>query len=85
MLEWKGDRGRVRMGQDITYRAFTRRLGNIVFVVEGNAETMRINRYCIYWLGKAHDWVAADFGALKTRVRGWSAYARRQQIRAVSA
>lgn len=84
LIEWKGEGGTLRRGQEISFSAFTRVIGNIVFVVEGNAETMEVWRYCIFWKGRPREWVGADLSAVKQRIRGWATYARsRREIRLV--
>ena len=52
MLEWKGKGGVIKLGQRITFERFTRHLGNTVFVVEGDAKTMKVGRYCCFWKGR---------------------------------
>src|SRR6185312_11715137 len=47
LLEWKGKGGSVRRGQELSYIQFTKIPNNIVFIVDGDAETMNVNRYQI--------------------------------------
>lgn len=72
LLEWKGDGGMVREGQRRTYVEWTRVFGNIVFVVEGDAKTMAVRRYGIFWNGKQKPWTVADMSDLKIRIRDWA-------------
>ncbi len=74
LLEWKGAGGSVGRGQELSYIAFTRSPGNIVFVVEGDAETMIVRRYCIFWKGKKQGWITASLEDVKIRIRGWGEY-----------
>lgn len=79
LLEWKGDGGSIKTGQRITYERFTAREGNAVFVVEGDAKTMAVRRYCKFKLGKQHEWIDGDLGAVKAAIRGWVSQARNRQ------
>ena len=72
LLEWKGNGGNLSMGQKITYKNFTLIPGNVVFVVNGNAESMVVKNYCIFWNGKQHDWISADIDVLKSRITAWA-------------
>lgn len=78
MLEWKGQGGSLRKGQELTYQAFTKQPGNIVFVIEGDAETMIVQRYCIFWQGRQHPWQAADLAEIQNRIRGWVDYTQKR-------
>lgn len=71
MLEWKGDGGSLRQGQTMTYRAFTSIPGNTVFVVQGDAETMDVERYCVFWQGRQCPWVVGGLAEVKGRIRSW--------------
>lgn len=71
MLEWKGDGGSVKVGQRITYEKFTQTLGNVVFVVSGDAETMDVVNYRLFWLGKGGVPVPCDLSELKARLTKW--------------
>lgn len=76
LLEWKGDGGQVQTGQHISFTNFTKQqVGNIVFVVAGNSETMDVTGYFVYWKGKRHPWVDANLDSLKLRIKGWADYA----------
>lgn len=72
LLEWKGDGGAVRQGQRLSYVAFTRTPGNVVFVVEGDAESMAVRRYLTFWRGEQCDWVEASLDDVKKRIRAWA-------------
>jgi len=71
MLEWKGDGGSVKTGQQITYERFTQTLGNVVFVVGGDAQTMEVNTYQIFWRGQSVPPVPCDLAELKERLSNW--------------
>ena len=72
LLEWKGDGGALRTGQRLSYIQFTRSHGNIVFVVHGNAETMAVDGYYIFWQGQQEPFVAATLTDVKERIRKWA-------------
>lgn len=78
MLEWKGKGGSVGVGQRITYEAFTRTPPNVVFVVEGDAETMEVQRFCLFWDGKQQPWIEGDIEAVKARISAWCAHVSRR-------
>lgn len=77
MLEWKGEGGSIKTGQRISYEAFTaQKYGNVVFVIEGDAETMEVGRYCRFWLGQQTEWIDADLENVKKSITRWSQLAR---------
>jgi len=71
LLEWKGQGGSIKTGQRITYQRFTSHPGNAVFVVEGDAKTMAVTRYCKFKLGQQLAWESADLEIVKRAIRGW--------------
>tara|TARA_R110000822_G_C15093875_1_gene471071 strand:- start:206 stop:628 length:423 start_codon:yes stop_codon:yes gene_type:complete len=80
MLEWKGPGGSLAGGQIIAFEHLTltpegKANGNIVFVVEGDPRTMEIQRYCIFWGGRQHNWVTAAFNELRARIKAWDTWA----------
>lgn len=75
MLEWKGDGGSVRRGQLLSYTAFTKKLGNVVFVVYGNAETMDVNGYSLFWNGCKYPFFSDDLCGVKDRISRWASWA----------
>lgn len=79
LLEWKGDGGSIKRGQERSYIQFTRWGGNIVFVVNGDAETMVVRDYCIFWDGKRLPTVPADLNGVKARLRKWADWVQREQ------
>lgn len=76
VLEWKGDGGALKTGQTLTYRRFTGQLGNIVFVVEGNAETMLVTRYCWFWNGRQKEWHDSNLEGVQRAIESWAKQAR---------
>lgn len=73
LLEWKGLGGTVGRGQEISFVAFTNNdLGNVVFVVHGDAETMAVTGYSCFWRGRHEPLVEADLDTLKQRIARWA-------------
>lgn len=77
LLEWKGDGGSLRTGQRLTYEAFTAVSGNIVFVVQGDAVDMLVERYCLFWQGRQLAWQVADLSVVKARLRSWAEWVQK--------
>ncbi len=73
-LEWKGEGGKLNIGQIRTFNAVTSVRGNIVYVVEGDAETMKVVRYCRFWQGKQRRWQTGNLEALKADIKRWVAW-----------
>lgn len=82
LLEWKGEGGSIKHGQRLSYTAFTALPGNIVFIIDGDAETMLVKRYCIFWAGRQHAWIDAALDDVKTRMRGWVSHAEARKVAA---
>ncbi len=74
-LEWKGEGGSLSTGQIIKFCQLTRANGNVVFVVEGNAETMEAKRYCCFWRGQQSAWIDGTIHALKAEMNRWADWA----------
>jgi len=72
-LEWKGEGGEIKTGQRILFEQFTKVKGNAVFVVEGDAESMKVDRYCRFKLGAKGPWKKATLEEVKSALRGWVA------------
>lgn len=75
LLEWKGAGGRITGGQKGSYRKFTKWRGNIVFVVNGDAQTMAVTSYFIFWNGKEQPLIQASLEDIKDRLRQWDLWA----------
>ena len=78
MLEWKGQGGSIHTGQRLSFEAFTRITGNVVFVVDGDAETMEVTQYRVFWRGKQEPAVPGDINRLKQRIANWAAWVQQQ-------
>lgn len=72
LLEWKGDGGSLRRGQELSFQAFTAKPGNVVFVVHGDAETMEVKRYSFFWQKQHRPFVPATLDVLKNHIRAWA-------------
>lgn len=81
-LEWKGEGGTLHTGQRLTFEAITRTVGNIVFVVDGDALTMDVKQYRIFWRGKIEAPVVGGLDELKERMRKWAAWVQEQDWQA---
>ncbi len=80
LLEWKGGGNHIPTGQARSFQAFTeQRLGNVVYVVCGDAEHMTVRQFCRYWNGKRLAWQDADLEGIKDSIRGWVSYVTRSQ------
>jgi hypothetical protein len=80
LLEWKSKNEDLPSAQHISFSAFTRTSGNVVFVVQGDPKTMEVMRYCIYWDGRRRGWASASIDELKARLKDWFRYADTQNI-----
>ena len=70
-LEWKGNGAGLKYAQKRTFQEVTRQRGNAVFVVEGDAETMDVKRWCIFWMARQGKGESGGLEDLKERVRAW--------------
>lgn len=78
-LEWKGRAGSIGVGQRRAFEAVTKTRGNVVFVVEGHANTMEVRRFCRFWASRQHDWTDGDLDAVKASIRGWVQWVQSQR------
>ena len=81
ILEWKGDDGKIKTGQRITFQALTRYPGNFVLVAEGNAETMEVSRWCFYRDGRESAWREGNLQEVMAELKEWSDRSQQQPIR----
>lgn len=85
ILEWKGPGGSLAAGQIIAYEHITlspdgKPNGNIVFVVDGNPQTMEVIRYSIFYGGKQFEWVESDLSGVKARMKAWDIFTSKQSF-----
>lgn len=72
MLEWKPSAADLSAGQQRSLIAFSRQQrGNLVLVVAGDAETMRVHAVRPIWLGRLQAWEETGLDGLKDRIRKW--------------
>jgi hypothetical protein len=77
LLEWKSTLGRLTLGQAAAYFAFSRLPGCACFVAVGDAETMVVNEYTLFWREKYQRVFPATLPELKDRVSGWHSFVDR--------
>lgn len=82
LLEWKGAGGSVKRGQELTFRQFTKSPHNVVFIVDGDAETMNISRYQLFWHGVPEKWEDGNLDVVKERIQKWVAFVEGQKVAA---
>ena len=70
-LEWKGEGGSIKTGQRRKFEAYTRNDGWAVIVIEGDAATMWVTRYCLFWKGSQTPWRDAALDDVKVVIRRW--------------
>ncbi len=76
LLEWKGDNAAIRAGQAMSMRAFTLLdHRNVVFIVNGDAETMDVTQYALCHHGKINDFAQANLDDVCMRMHGWAEWA----------
>lgn len=76
ILEWKPSRTGLTMGQRIMYERITKNEAFVVFVVCGNAESMSVESYLIFFQGIHGDWIDSNLEELKERICSWAKWAR---------
>lgn len=84
VLEWKSVGGSLGLGQKLAFERFTRNAGYVVFLVEGDAETMAVKRFCTFWRGRQLRWEDADLARLKTAMAIWGVGADMRRWRTVA-
>ena len=82
LLEWKGQGGALTKGQRWSFEAFTRIPGNVVFLVDGDAEHMMVERYALFWKGRYVAAVPATLDELRERIRTWVRWIETRSIAA---
>jgi hypothetical protein len=75
LLEWKGTGGQVHTGQRISFERFVACPGNVVFVVNGNAETMTVSSYDVFWKNQRQHH-PGSLDDVKKRMKSWAAHAQ---------
>ena len=79
LLEWKPPEiEEISIGQRVAYEKLSLSTnGHLTcFIVAGDPETMKIERYCFYHKGQLSRWIESDLESLKERFRSWCKWAR---------
>jgi hypothetical protein len=77
-LEWKSHSGSLPRGQQIMYGRTTRYGMETVICVHGNAETMDVKAYGLFWSGSWRGWVDGSLEDLTRQIKGWADWASKQ-------
>lgn len=80
MLEWKTDTTKITTGQRIMYQRITNRQQVTVFCVCGNAETMEITAYKIFFDGRENPrdtWTPISLDIFKQKLKHWCEWAQK--------
>jgi hypothetical protein len=78
MLEWKSDTTKPTTGQRIMYERITKNKLITVLLVVGNAETMEVSHYGIFFQGIQTPLIKANLDDVKTRIKKWVIWAKSQ-------
>jgi len=73
-LEWK-EHIDVGQGQRILFAKLTRHSPAVVFVIEGDAETMQVRKMATVMYGKMSPFVPMDLEGLRKRICDWATWA----------
>jgi hypothetical protein len=80
LLEWKSKVCDIPLGQELSYRRLSRYKDFTIFVVAGQAKTMRVEAVQIYYStlykNGIRTWFKTDITDLKKRIRDWVAWAQ---------
>ena len=71
MLEWKDKNSSITKGQKFTYIRLSAINHSAVIVVNGSAETMRVESFFTFQNGQQKDLQNGTLEDLKTKIRGW--------------
>jgi hypothetical protein len=85
-IEWKSKRSKLPVGQRIAFENSTITGMHTAFVVVGNAETMGVAYYMVYFAGKilkvkgieGDGWTPCDFERFGKSLSNWACWAQRQ-------
>jgi hypothetical protein len=76
MMEWKAKGAGINKGQAMAFERITARtVGNCVFLVSGDPETMSVESYRMYWNGKLYDEIHTDIEGLADKIKMWAEWA----------
>lgn len=74
-MEWKSYVGTLPKGQSIMFERKTRYGLDTVICVCGDAESMSVTHYGMFFRGRWHGWLEGDMDALRGRIKGWVQWA----------
>lgn len=78
LLEWKSFRGDIPLGQRIMFERMTGDGRFTVLVVVGDAETMIITDVAFVYQGRNRGFEASSLEDVKSRIKRWAAWAKRE-------
>jgi hypothetical protein len=76
MLEWKSDDRAIKTGQRIMFETLTKEKTMTVLVVVGNAETMQVEKYLVFFEGRQSKWFDASLLDVKEFIQRWVKWAK---------
>jgi hypothetical protein len=81
LLEWKPHSGQILRGQELMYERITGRGDGdfVVFVVAGDAESMRVSDLSMFVRGRQQPWQCCDLDGLKAQIRRWVEFTKGQK------
>lgn len=79
LLEWKGEGGSLRRGQELAFQRLTSGSDNVVFVVRGDAETMEVRSYSMFQDGLQGDFLEANLEDVRTAMSEWAERAKSER------
>ena len=80
LLEWKGDGGSIKGGQDIMYRRITRDFDVAVCVIHGDAKTMEVEKFYFYLDGEKTLVRQGGVMDVKRQLRAWVKKTRPKEL-----
>jgi hypothetical protein len=75
-FEWKTQDGPLPKGQQLAYERISKESGKCVMVTYGDAETMAVRGYRLFFHGREYPRIAASLGDVRERLRRWSRWAQ---------
>lgn len=73
LLEWKPAPVELSTGQRIAFKRFSEQsYGNAVYCVAGDAETMEITHFAMFFNGQWHPWEPTTIDYLKAHFKRWA-------------
>ena len=76
LLEWKSYAGSIPLGQKIMFERMTDNGKFSVFIIKGNAKTMKVDSMSVVWKGKVGNFNETNLEGLKERISKWAEWAK---------